>query len=124
MTASNVILVFLGGAIGCLFRYGLVFFLNTKVSNNFPWGTFGVNIIGCLLIGLGYGILGVKQEFESYRLLLLTGFLGGFTTFSSFALDGLQLWQQGSYLVSVIYVFATNISGFVAVAAGYFLSKI
>lgn len=124
MTASNFFIVFLGGAIGSVLRYYLIFFLHTKITDSFPWGTFGVNFIGCFFIGIVFGTMGMQQGLENHRLFLMTGLLGGFTTFSSFALDGLQLWQQGRQLLSAIYVVATNVSGFVAVIGGYYISRI
>ena len=84
---KQVLLVFVGGGVGSALRYVVGTFLKT-VSSGFPWGTFSVNVIGSLLIGIFMGIVLKNSSFsENQTLLLITGFCGGFTTFSAFAYE-------------------------------------
>lgn len=111
----NVLLVALGGAIGSLLRYGCSRWLNNLF---FPYGTFAVNIIGAFLIGLLWAAFS-KQTDEPVRLLLITGFCGGFTTFSAFSWEGLQMVQQGKFAPFFLYTFATILLGLVATYTGF-----
>lgn len=111
----NVLLVALGGAAGSLLRYGCSRWLN---SATFPYGTFAVNMTGSFLIGLLMAVVS-KQSDEPTRLLLITGFCGGFTTFSAFSWEGVQLLQQGRVAPFFLYTFATIMVGFAATYTGY-----
>ena len=119
---TRILLVFAGGGLGSVFRYFIGLWLN---RNDFltPWGTFSVNIIGSLLIGLlaGYNLrnLNLSHEFQAF---LIVGFLGGFTTFSSFAFENLIMLQQGKYLLFAAYFLTTIIAGLFAVSLGYHIS--
>lgn len=111
----NILLVAVGGAIGSLLRYGCSRLWNSPA---FPYGTLAVNIIGSFLIGLLFAVLS-KQADEQKRLLLITGFCGGFTTFSAFSLEGLQLLQQTKFAVFFLYTFATVSLGLTATYFGF-----
>jgi CrcB protein len=119
---KQLILVGLGGGIGSIMR-----FLVSKIpfaQSSFPWATFIVNITGCFLIGLLIG-LSVRYRFldADMRLLLVTGFCGGFTTFSTFSAENVYLYQSGNYLPLAFYVLLSIIAGFAAVFLGLALSK-
>jgi fluoride exporter len=110
----SLLLVALGGAAGSVLRYvvshaGLVLF-----GAGFPWGTLAVNIIGSALIGV-FGALGISGE---ARLLLVTGLLGGFTTFSAFSLETGVLWERAPWL-AVVYVAASVLGGLAAFGVCY-----
>jgi fluoride exporter len=101
--------VFLGGGIGSALRYGVGRATLAWFGPNFPVGTLAVNAIGCFAMGLvaewlALHDVGVSQE---TKLFLATGVLGGFTTFSAFALDTAVLWQRGDSGAAVLYVFAS-----------------
>lgn len=108
----------LGGGLGAMSRYGLVT-LSTRLPWGFPWGTLAVNVLG----GFGIGALFLygqrRPEWAlAIRVWTITGFLGGFTTFSAFSLETLQLWSQGAQGKALINVLANVALSLIAVAAG------
>jgi len=119
---KQILLVGLGGSVGSILR-----FLVSKITytqSSFPWTTFIVNLAGCFLIGLLTG-LAAKHQFldANMRLLLVTGFCGGFTTFSAFSIENVYLYQSGNYLNLTLYVAMSLIAGFFAVMLGLGLGK-
>lgn len=119
----NILLVAIGGALGSILRYLLGKMLPLKMTAVFPLGTFSVNLIGSFLIGvLGFFVI---QKFinEEFRLFLIIGMLGGFTTFSSFGLDTFNMFMQKEYLKAFVYIFTTNIFGILLVFLGFIFSK-
>lgn len=89
-------LIILGGGIGSACRYLISTFANRHFGNSFAWGTMTVNLLGCLLIGFLVGLVDRSILSKTYRLFLVTGFLGGFTTFSSFSLESIGMIIEGS----------------------------
>jgi fluoride exporter len=119
----NWLAVAIGGALGSVTRYGVALLLPT-VAGKFPWSTFIVNLLGSFLIGVAYVVIVEKQMLSpEMRLWLMTGFLGGFTTFSSFSLETLQLWQQGQNLQALIYVISSVVCCLIAVALAVTLTQ-
>lgn len=114
----NLLLIALGGAVGSVLRY-LVSSLNTL----FPWGTFTVNILGSLLIGLLAGLVSKGMLSPELKLLLVTGFCGGFTTFSTFANESFSMVKAGDILLTALYVGASVFVGVIAVWGGMILSN-
>ena len=112
----NYLLVALGGALGSVLRYW------TNLIFAFPYGTITVNILGSMAIGLAYGLLSEKG-FERVSLLLMAGFLGGFTTFSAFSLDVMKLFSDARFLHGLIYILASFLGAILAVWVGFLLSK-
>lgn len=118
----NAILVFVGGGIGSMLRFIISNFAQNHVRiSAFSAGTFTVNMVGCLLMGFLVAII-PKLDTE-IRLLLTTGFCGGFTTFSAFSAENYQLLQQGKILELTVYIFASIIFGLLAVGLGYQLGR-
>ena len=115
----RLLLVCLGGAVGSGARYLVALALAHRAAVHFPWATFAVNVIGCfclqLLLGLAAGGLRLSDEL---RLLLATGVLGGFTTYSSFNTETLGLWRAGAPRLALIYLLATVLACLVAGLAG------
>ena len=115
----NLLLVALGGAAGSVLRY-----LLSGINTSFPWGTFAVNILGSLLIGLLVGLVSKGVLSPEMKLLLVTGFCGGFTTFSTFANESFGMLKAGDVLLIALYVGASVIIGILAVWGGMMLSNI
>ena len=118
---NSFLQVALGGAIGSTARYG-VNLLAARISPGFPLGTMSVNIAGCFVMGLLASALALRGG-QNLAPLLLTGVLGGFTTFSAFALDTLTLWQRGAVLPAVAYVGVSVIISLAAVTAGLAIGR-
>lgn len=118
--AKAILLVGLGGGIGSIFRYVTSLTVNKYFPNAFPIGTFMVNILGCFLIGLFLGLFNRTQEGSAdLKLLFVTGFCGGFTTFSAFASENLSLLQSGHTGLAILYTSASIMGGLLAVWWGY-----
>lgn len=115
--------VFLGGGVGSLTRYLLSLWVGSLWDGTFPLGTFLINIIGCFFIGFLGGFSERTPVDPQVRLLLQTGFLGGFTTFSSFGLETMQLVRKGAHPEAFAYVIGSNLVGIAMVFAGYFAAK-
>ena len=113
---NAILLVGLGGAAGSILRFLCQRSLNIS---NFPYGTLTVNIAGCFIIGLLWGFLIKGNLQESGRLLLITGFCGGFTTFSAFTQESIQLLTQQRLTAFFIYVLISVAAGLLATFAGY-----
>ena len=118
---EKFLLIFFGGGLGAVFRYFVTTSLAGKFGN-FPAGTFAANICGSFLMGLVLGIL-VGRSSETFRLFTAVGFLGGFTTFSSFSAESLNLIQSGQIFFASINIFGSVAAGIFACAAGMTLMK-
>ena len=120
----NLLLIAIGGAVGSLARYGTaVVFAGPPDRTTFPWGTLAANLIGCLLIGYINGLLLDKVLRPEMRFLLTIGFLGGYTTFSTFGYETATFLRDGSYARAAAYVMLSNIAGIVLVFAGLALAR-
>ena len=112
----KVLLLITGGAIGTVFRYGVSTWVQRSMLHSFPFGILSVNVIGSFLIGFCWSIAGA-------RVFLFTGLFGGFTTFSSFALDTMSLMKTGEYKLALLNLIASNVLGLLAVFLGLLLGK-
>jgi len=122
---KSIMIVGLGGFIGSAARFLISRYFQENVASVFPWGTFIVNIVGCLLIGLIYGI-SEKGELMSpeVRLFLTVGICGGFTTFSTFSNDAFMLLRQDEWIRFAFYTSLSFFLGLLAVYAGRLTTKI
>ncbi|MEI6123710.1 MAG: fluoride efflux transporter CrcB [Bacteroidota bacterium] len=107
-----------GGFVGSVARFLISRFFQNYATSTFPYGTFVVNILGCLLIGFFYG-MSEKGDFltAEWRMFLTVGFCGGFTTFSTFAGENIALLKDGNFFYFALY---TSLSVFLGLTATYF----
>lgn len=116
---QTAFLVFLGGGVGSVGRWLVGLAAMRLLGNSFPWGTLAVNLLGCFIMGVLARVIPLSDDGgQNARLLLMTGFLGGFTTFSAFALDAAGLWTGEATLKAVSYVFLSVFLSLAAVAVG------
>ena len=121
---KQLLLVFLGGGLGSALRFGIGKYLNSA-ENSIPYGTFAVNILGSLLIGIILGLAAKNSNISQNTVLFLaTGFCGGFTTFSAFAYENHVFLKSGDLGSFALYTFGTFIVGFAAVFFGLWLVKV
>jgi CrcB protein len=117
---QNILLVGFGGFLGSIARYklgGLV--LHMTAQGRFPYGTFMVNVLGCMAVGVLAGVVERYNVFDSNtRLFIFTGLLGGFTTFSAFGLETMQLIRRGDLGTTVLYAGGSIVLGITAVWLG------
>jgi CrcB protein len=114
----------LGGALGSVLRFAAVGYLTPLLNYRFPLGTFVVNIVGSFLIGVAYVLLVEKTTLPvEWRMFFITGVLGGFTTFSAFSLEILQLWQEGHVFNALLYASSSVIVGLLMAFVGMALTQ-
>ena len=120
---KQLLFVFLGGGVGSVLRFLVSKFANKwLILGSFPVGTLLVNLLGCFAIGY-FTAYFLKNEAD-IKFLLIAGFCGGFTTFSTFSLENMALWNQGSYGILFSYIFLSVVLGFLAVLIGHQMVKV
>ena len=120
----TLLIVALGGGVGSALRFWVSKVVAGNLDGTFPYSTFTVNIVGCLLIGLFYGLSSRGNlGGSSAKMLLTTGLCGGFTTFSTFCNENLALLRGGRTIIALLYASVSIVLGFFAVAAGYWIAE-
>jgi CrcB protein len=119
----NFLLVLIGGSIGSVARYETGRLTLSWFGPNYPWGTLAVNLIGGFLMGVLAGTLARTGGSENTRLLLGVGVLGGFTTFSAFSLDAVNMIERGAWSTAIFYALASVIGSVLALFAGLYLVR-
>jgi CrcB protein len=113
------LMVGIGGFVGSVLRFWLGSFIGGRLGARFPYGTFVVNVTGSFLIGMVLAVLATKAHWNSnWRYLIPIGFIGGYTTFSAFEYETLQLFQDGQLLTAMLNITLSVTVGFVAVWVG------
>ncbi len=122
--AMNLVIIALGGALGAVSRFLMGNAVSKAVGSALPYGTFVINLVGCFAMGLLMTII-VDRELlpAAWRLFLCVGFLGGFTTFSSFGYEALMLLTEGRLLAALTYVSGSIVLGLAAAAAGVLCAR-
>lgn len=122
---KNILLIGLGGALGSIARYSCQRWISGLYPQSFPLGTFLVNITGCFLIGLfwGFSFRGFAHT-EHWKLFLMTGLCGGFTTFSAFTLEGIGLLKEEKTGLFLLYTLASITLGLLATYGGMKISRL
>jgi CrcB protein len=121
---KSLLLVAGGGAIGSALRYAVSLLMKPEHSLAFPVHTFCVNIIGCIAIGIVFAWATAVPDNADLRLFLMTGIIGGFTTFSSFGLESFFLYTHGEMAKATVYVLLSNFLGICAVWGGTMIHKL
>jgi fluoride exporter len=113
------VLVGVGGCLGSIARFWLGTYIGSRMGTRFPYGTFVINVSGSFLIGLIFALLTTKTQWgPNWRYLIPIGFIGGYTTFSSFEFETLRTMQDGQIGIALLYVGLSVLAGFVAVWVG------
>jgi CrcB protein len=122
---QRLLLIGLAGLLGTLARYGTSGFVAKRFGESFPTGTLVVNVVGCFLAGFLFYVM--QERFlvnELVRTSIMIGFLGGFTTFSSFGLQTFTLLRDGEILLAAANVIVSNVAGLLTVWLGYSLARL
>lgn len=120
----NLLAIFLGGGLGATCRYGFSELIYRYTDNPFPYGILACNIVGSLLMGMAAMLITEKFNMAPiFRYTIMVGFLGGFTTFSSFSLDTIQLFQQGAWQRAVLYIVLSVVLCLIATIIGIFIAN-
>ncbi|MDP1582934.1 MAG: fluoride efflux transporter CrcB [Bradyrhizobium sp.] len=121
---KSYLLVFVGGGIGASLRHTVNMVSARGLGTAFPWGTFIINISGSLVMGLVAGYLAFKGgASQPWRLFLMTGILGGYTTFSAFSLDAALLYERGEIAAALLYVLGSVLLSIAGLFAGLALVR-
>lgn len=119
---TTLLQVALGGALGASGRYLTGVAASRLIGHGFPWGTLMVNILGSFVMGVIVVVLG-HYSANRFAPLLMTGVLGGFTTFSAFSLDAVTLWERGQVLMAAVYVGASVLLSLGAIVLGLIFAR-
>ena len=120
----SYILVFVGGGLGATLRHLINLLCARGMPPGFPWGTFIINITGSTVMGLIAGYLAFKGDAgQPWRLFLMTGILGGYTTFSAYSLDAALLYERGELLLAGLYVVGSVVLSIAGLFAGLALIR-
>lgn len=118
-----ILLIGIGSFIGGISRYLLSQMIQPKTLSTFPYGTLAVNVLGCLCIGIIFGIASRGNMSQEMKMFFATGLMGGFTTFSAFSNETITMMNAGQHLQAFTYVLVSVMSGLAATYLGLILSK-
>jgi CrcB protein len=119
----KILYLVVGGAIGTVARYFISGFAQKYMGSGFPWGTLVVNITGAFIIGFIWGLFETIEIRSGFRIFVFIGILGGFTTFSSFALETMNLYKQGEVKMAFFNILANNALAIILVFVGFMAAR-
>ena len=121
---ANIFIIGIGGFLGAISRYGVALWIGQRWGRNFPLGTFVINVSGSFLIGLLMSLFTERFMVNpQLRLMLVVGFLGAYTTFSTFEYETGTLMKDGEWLIAMLNVLLSVIVGFIALKLGEVIAK-
>ncbi|WP_447640339.1 MULTISPECIES: fluoride efflux transporter CrcB [Chitinophagaceae] len=121
---KSILIIWFGGGLGSVLRYLVQLGMSKVLTVVFPTGTFLINVTGCFVIGLLYGLANRYAVLTAeWRLFLITGLCGGYTTFSSFSYESISLLREGNYLYFILYVGLSVVLGLLATLAALNIVK-
>jgi len=121
---KHILYIAIGGMLGALSRYFLSKFITQNVNDIFPWGTFVINVTGCFFIGLFYIAFDRIITGPDLRSFLTIGFLGAYTTFSTYSLETINLLREGEIRLGLLNIFLNNFVGLILVIGGIYTARI
>lgn len=121
---TQYLLIALGGAVGAIARYAVALWIQQRTTSSFPFGTFVVNVSGCFVMGIVMTLLTERLTVSAnWRFLIPVGFIGAYTTFSSFELETFRAIEQGNWLTAFSYVVTSLVFGFAALWLGVIATR-
>src|ERR1700683_2074375 len=112
-------MIAIGGSLGAIARYAVATMIQARIPAGFPWGTFVVNVSGCLVMGVATTLLTERLVVNpAWRVLVPVGFIGAYTTFSTFELEAFRANTEGAWLIGGAYVVGSVVAGYLALWAG------
>ncbi len=121
---TNLLLIAIGGALGAISRYGLNSLMTQKIVSSIPIGIISVNILGSFLMGICFALATYMWDgSQTLKAFLMIGFLGSFTTFSTFSLESMQLIERQAYLEAFIYIFGSVLLSVGGLFLGLIITK-
>lgn len=120
---KQLLIIGLGSGIGGMLRYGVFLLWHSKEPNAFPWATLLVNLLGSFLIGGIFALAAKENISNETRLFLATGILGGFTTFSAFSYECLEMFRHEQWIMGLLYISSSILGGIILAFLGYLLAK-
>jgi CrcB protein len=120
---KTLALVALGGSFGAVARYALTRAISGAVVSTYPWATLAINLTGCFFIGLFFVLFEEALIPETIRAFITVGFLGAYTTFSTYSIETIQLFKAGHLKSGMVNILASNMLGLLFVFAGFYTGK-
>ena len=125
MNLQRYIFIALGGALGSIARYWVGVTVASRIGTRFPWGTFVINMTACIIIGFSMAYLGKRAELSpAWRFFIPIGFIGAYSTFSTYEWETLSSLRAGAFFISSAYAFGSLILGLAAVWCGSLLAEL
>ena len=119
----HILYIALGGSLGALARYGLSKWIHLSASDIFPWGTLAVNLTGCFLIGFFFELFETSVIPADLRSFITIGFIGAYTTFSTYSLESVNLLREGQIKLFVTNILLSTLLGLLLVVTGLYASR-
>jgi CrcB protein len=118
---KTLLCIAIGGAAGAIARYALSEVVKHATGAGFPWGTLCVNLLGCFLIGLAFHLVTLPAVPSGLKFMIVIGFLGAFTTFSTFSLENINMLRDGEFTRAGLYILVSNVGGIALAFAGFMI---